>query len=343
LKKRGAIQSLTILVNWGFAILLALSLIVPYVPPSRFYNISLVSLIVAPLMLINALFAIYWIFVRVKHSWISLLVLSLALLQFGWVFGFGPGNTAKDHRYSLTVTSYNVRLFNAYEPKPDTVEVKHVMQEIRERKPDILCLQEYYHEHTDFSHYPHRFEHFKGKNKLGHAIFSNYPILKTGAFDFPNTGNNTIYADLNVDGQRIRVYNLHLQSIGISANLNYLQESNSDQLRHQLARAFIRQQEQLEEILRHARTSPYPVILSGDFNNTPFSYIYSQAAEKFKDAFNEAGTGFGITFWFEFVPMRIDYIFASPFFDVLEFETVGNSFSDHYPIEAKLGWPSKEP
>jgi endonuclease/exonuclease/phosphatase family metal-dependent hydrolase len=328
-------------INWVFAILLALSLIVPYLPPSRFHNVSLVSLIVAPLMLVNLLFVLWWTFVRIRRVWLSLVVLLLALLQFGTLFAFGAEQPLADSRSELKLTSFNVRLFNAYEPKPDKQEVSRVMQKLLARGPDLLCLQEYYREHVDLQSFPYRFEHFRGKNNLGHAILSRYPIKATGAFDFKDTGNNVIYADIEVDGQYIRVYNLHLQSIGISANMDYLQQSDSQVLRHRLARAFVRQQEQLEEVLRHAGVSPYPVILAGDFNNTPFSYIYREAAGKYQDAFNQAGSGVGITFWFEFVPMRIDYIFSSTFFQVLEFNTLNDSFSDHLPIEARLGWPVK--
>lgn len=338
MKKKGFFVRLAILVNWCFAILLALSLMVPYVPPSSFYNISLVSLFVAPLMVVNGLFLIYWIFRSAKHSLISLVVLIFAVLQFGMLFGMGPDKKAAVFKDSFTLISYNVRLFNAYEPKPDTAEVQRVMDAIIMRQPEVLCLQEYYREHGDFDSYPYHFEHFKGQNKLGHAIFSKFPIVSSGVFDFPDTGNNVIYTDLDIEGQRVRVYNLHLQSMGISANINYLQQSNSDVLRHQLAQAFIKQQRQLEQVLKHADSSPYPVVLAGDFNNTPFSYIYHKTAVNFKDAFKQAGTGLGITFWFEFVPMRIDYIFTSTFFQVIEFHTIEESFSDHFPIEARLGW-----
>jgi endonuclease/exonuclease/phosphatase family metal-dependent hydrolase len=36
--------------------------------------------------------------------------------------------------------------------------------------------------------------------------------------------------------------------------------------------------------------------------------------------------------------MRIDYILASETFEIVNFETIKKTFSDHYPIIAKVGW-----
>ncbi|WP_392347230.1 hypothetical protein [uncultured Polaribacter sp.] len=48
-------------------------------------------------------------------------------------------------------------------------------------------------------------------------------------------------------------------------------------------------------------------IVCGDFNNTSYSWMYTKISTNKKDAFIEAGKGFGQTYnyWF---PMRIDFI-----------------------------------
>lgn len=78
--------------------------------------------------------------------------------------------------------------------------------------------------------------------------------------------------------------------------------------------------------------------MGGDFNNTPFSYTYHTLQAGMQDAFVERGHGLGTTFLFDSYPMRIDYILVSPQLNVLSFETVKKSFSDHYPISATVGW-----
>ena len=57
-----------------------------------------------------------------------------------------------------------------------------------------------------------------------------------------------------------------------------------------------------------------------------------------QDAFRERGNGLGTTFLFEKYPMRIDYILASEALEILSFETVDKSFSDHFPVRATVGW-----
>jgi endonuclease/exonuclease/phosphatase (EEP) superfamily protein YafD len=126
-------------------------------------------------------------------------------------------------------------------------------------------------------------------------------------------------------------------SLGVLPSVNSLQEGDKKKLYSRMTLAFEKQQEQVETILAHINTSKYPVILAGDFNNTAFSYIYRKLQEGMKDAFVEKGNGLGTTFRFDSYPVRIDYILTSETLKVLDFETLDETFSDHFPITAVLG------
>jgi endonuclease/exonuclease/phosphatase family metal-dependent hydrolase len=241
-----------------------------------------------------------------------------------------------------------VHLFNITE-KDSPVDVSETISEILgSSKPDVVCIQEYYRDKKlDFSSYPYQYIHFRKKNDgkggfkenyLGHAILSKYPIIDKGAFDFKDTYNNALYVDIIKSQDTIRVYNLHLESTGVLPKVSYLQDSDSKKLLGRVSYGFMKQQSQIEEVLAHKAKSPYPVLLTGDFNNTPFSYIYGEMKKDMKDSYLERGNGLGTTFLFDSYPMRIDYIFASETFEVLSFETIKKTFSDHYPIIAKVGW-----
>ncbi|MDD4848141.1 MAG: endonuclease/exonuclease/phosphatase family protein, partial [Bacteroidales bacterium] len=82
--------------------------------------------------------------------------------------------------------------------------------------------------------------------------------------------------------------------------------------------------------------SPYPVIVCGDFNDTPGSYSYQQVSKGLKDGFLEAGQGFGQTFNGDIPLMRIDYIFHNDHFQATDFQVHINHYSDHYPVSAFL-------
>ena len=105
-----------------------------------------------------------------------------------------------------------------------------------------------------------------------------------------------------------------------------------------MSSGFMGQQTQVQELFAHKATSPYPVLVMGDFNNTPFSYVYREIKKNMKDAYLERGNGLGTTYLFDAYPMRIDYILASESVDIVNFETIKKTFSDHYPIIATVGW-----
>ena len=81
-------------------------------------------------------------------------------------------------------------------------------------------------------------------------------------------------------------------------------------------------------------TSPYPIILCGDFNDTPTSYTYKQLSEGLNDSFSNAGLGIGQTYNGKFPTLRIDYILHSPEFELNSFKTTDVNLSDHFLLLA---------
>ena len=276
-----------------------------------------------------------------KQFLLSFVVLFIAYFHFNPFFEISSEGDATKYNNTLSVLSYNVRLFNAYEKNTSKEDViKEFAALLKMENPDIVCIQEFYAEYAfDMSNYPYQFIHFKEPgNRLGHAIFSKYPLVNKGGFDFKNSYNNTIFADVIVSSDTLRVYNLHLQSIGILPNVDFLQKRGTDHIKKRISETFVEQEVQIDQILKHKAKTKYPVIMAGDFNNTPFSYAYKELQRDMKDAFLERGNGIGTTYSFVSYPMRIDYILTSKTFDVVRFANVKKTFSDHYPVSATLGW-----
>lgn len=327
-------------VNWLAVLLLLACFVASLMPPASFPYFNLLSLAVSPLILINVLFAIYWIF-RGKRRFVpSVLILILAFLFFKPVV-WNTAQRVQDKQKSLSVLSYNVRLFNAYEKEPEPQQVRaRFAQLIASHNPDVLCIQEYYEPNSvDFSSYPYRMIHYKDStNVLGHAIFSKYPLVNQGGFDFEGTYNNTIYADVVVGRDTLRVYNFHLQSIGILPSLDFLQARGAERLSEGISAAFVKQQQQAEQIVRHREQSPYPVLMAGDLNNSAFGSIYNLMADGLDDAFLQAGNGVGGTYIFGFYPLRIDFILSDSQLTVTDYATLERGLSDHKPIITTLQW-----
>lgn len=322
-----------------FALLLLLSLVLPYISPKNFPYISLLSLTVSPLILINGLFLLYWI-IRLKRKFLlSAIVLLLAYFGFNTFYKFSSETESSQNSNSLSILSYNVRLFNLHKNGENNSQ-EIITKLISDEQPDVICFQEYFRNRTvEIEGYPYKYIHFKNdKVYFGHAILSKYPLINVGAFDFPETLNNTLYVDVVKGSDTLRLYNVHLKSLHVLPTVDYLQHENKSKLFKRLGDGFQKQQEQAEEILAHKMTSPYPVVVAGDFNNTAFSYVYRKMNENMKDAYVSHGKGLGTTFKFDSYPMRIDYIFTSETVDVLDFKTLEETFSDHYPIKATISW-----
>lgn len=319
--------------------------VLPFLAPKIFPLLSVVTLFMPVFFILNAFFFLYWGLQLKKRMMLSGLVLLIGITFINKFYKF----TSKEYTESendFVVMSYNVRLFNLFkwQDKADIPET--ILAFINDKNPDILCVQEYSNSaHIDLKVYPHRTIFMDGDQiKTGQAIFSKYPILDQGKIVFPNSNNNVVYADIKRGKDIIRVYNMHLQSIKISPDVNEISDNidvidkeKSQAMFMRISKAFKQQQQQAEILKENLKECEYPVIICGDMNNSAFSYVYRIIKGRLRDSFEEAGKGFGQTYRFKYYPARIDYIFADRKMQVKKFETFPEfDNSDHFPIMAKL-------
>ena len=335
MKKKSFFNSLLFLLNSLFATLLLLSYLLPYISPKSFSLLAVISLFVPILFIINFLFFIYWLLKLKKQLFLPLLVLII-----GW-FTSSPIYKFSDHKeiqeQNLKVMSYNVRMFNYYKWNKDENLASKTFNFIKNKSPDVLAIQEFYASSEINFNYPYQYIKTKSKNKFGQAIYSKYPIINSGSLDFKESGNNIIYVDLLKNKDTIRVYNVHLESLSIDTNKEHFGEENNQKLLSRMQTTFKKQAFQTEQFLEHEQNWKGKKIILGDFNNTAYSWVYQKIKSGKKDAFIEAGNGFGKTFNYPF-PMRIDFILTSTDIDINQFKTFNESFSDHFPIQANLNW-----
>jgi endonuclease/exonuclease/phosphatase family metal-dependent hydrolase len=337
MKKLGFLDKIIFLVNSLAAFLLLISYILPYIPPKRFATLSVLSLGVPLLILLNLIFLVYWL-LRVKKQ----LLLSLVVLGLGWsyvnsMYKFTASKDVED-KNNISVLSYNVRLFNRFEWLPSKTVKQDILAFLKSEDSDIICLQEYLRGNPlELDGYFNFNATYNADVKSGLTIYSKFPIINSGSLEFPNTLNNAIFADIVKGKDTIRVYTFHLQSSGINADVEELKKETSEHLFKQVSSTFKAQQEQVDLFLKHKAECKYKTIVTGDFNNTAYSYIYKKIkGDQLIDAFEEAGNGFGTTYEFKFFPLRIDFILADEAFTVNSFKTYDVKLSDHYPIKADL-------
>ncbi len=335
MKKLSLLNKVIYFINNIFALLLFLSIAIPYIKPKSFPVISVLSLTVPFLIFAHFLFIIYWVINGVKKQFFLSAICILLTIFFSYFpYKFNGKKSVNDS--DITIMNYNVHLFNRY----NWIKTKNISNKISDfitqNNPDIIALQEYYSSAKSDLKFPYKYVKLKGKSEFGQAIFSKYKIINKGSLDFKETSNNAIFIDILKAEDTIRVYNLHLESFGIEIDSLELTENNSKKLLNRLATLFAKQQPQVEQFLAHKKKCKYKMIICGDFNNTAYSWVYRKLKGDFKDTFLQAGRGFGKTFDFHNYPLRIDFILVDDKFDVQEHQNFNVKYSDHEPILAKL-------
>lgn len=357
-------RSVLFLFNLIAIALLLLSYLGAYVSPVHISFVSFLGFGFPLFWALNLFFFIFWLLKRRKRLVFSLILILLTWSQWHGVFKLSGSKNIDVEKMGnpVSIMSYNVRMFDKYVWTGDKETPQKIYQFIKEQNPDILCLQEFYVNNKNpqysenniiskFKQYKYKHLEYniitKSGRKYGLATFSKYPILSTKPLFFENTTNFSIQTDISVNGENIRVFNNHLESIRLQKeNYNFidsLEFKNETERRKgvydifkKLNIAFAHRALQAETIGRHVENSPFPAVVCGDFNDTPVSYVYRKVRGKLKDSFIESGSGFGGTYNGNLPSFRIDFIFHDPSFNTYNYKREKVELSDHFPIMTQL-------
>ena len=336
MKKKSFIDGLLFLINSLLAAALLIAYALPYISPKTLPILAILSLAVPFLITINIVFILFWWLNFKKYFLLPAIVLALG---FGYLSSFYKFSEKEIFlKDDVNIMSYNVRMFNYYKWNDDSDLAQKTFDFITEQNPDVLAFQEFYESDKISFKFPYQYIKTKSKtNKFGLAIYSKYKIINSGSLNFKNSANNAIFIDILKEKDTIRVYNIHLESLKINPNKEHFGEQNSEKLIGRLKKTFQKQAAQTIQFLAHEQQWKGKVIICGDFNNTAFSWVYNKISSNKKDAFVEAGSGFGKTFNYTF-PVRIDFILTDPSIEINNFKTFDVKFSDHFPIQARINW-----
>jgi endonuclease/exonuclease/phosphatase family metal-dependent hydrolase len=331
--------------------------------PEKFIFPAYFALVFPIAIFINIAFVVFWI---VSRKWFFLLSLSILLfsagkinntfpVHFGQSKAISSNNTIKILTYN-TLMSGRLKKYTAKRPN-------RVMKYILDSDADIVCLQEFTVSKKKefltiddimhlFAKYPYkhiRYRLYEKSNLHGIATFSKYPILNKKDIEYPSGFNLSIYSDILIKGKTIRLINNHLESNKITDNDRVMQSSLKDKFSaenlkgitlhfsHKLGIAYKLRAHQAEAVAGVVSSSPFSVIVCGDFNDVPVSYAYTTVKGNLKDAFAETGNGLGWTFNDRYYHFRIDYVlYDSSAFTPVEYKTDEVKYSDHYPVFCKL-------
>lgn len=177
---------------------------------------------------------------------------------------------------------------------------------IKKQQPDIICFQEapdngYYHPDSirqAFAYAPYR----SISRRTDHspvAIYSRYPI-------------HQVKTAITAPGKTLKVRAKAAKDLILKMKDNYRKRAD-----------------QADSIHAEIERSPYPVLVCGDFNDTPASYTYRQIRKGLTDGFRDCGSGYQYTFRQLYKLWRIDYVFYSKPLKGHECYSPEKSYSDH--------------
>jgi len=324
-------------INIFVVILTFLGLAALLVSPEHLAFLHQIGLFMPWLLLFNFVFFLFWIFSRKWHLFLSLICLLISLSASKSFIGFHFNQTDIDH--SLGIISFNCNNFNLSNNIQNFVRSWDQLSQY-----SVFCVQELTEDlipevkkNTLYNY------HVSHKAKV---IFSKTPIIDQGFMQFDNSVNGCVWADISFENRKFRIYNLHLRSNNITRsteqlihNIDLNERSTWDEIRSvflKYGKASVVRIRQMEQILDHMNASPFPVVICGDFNETPLSYFYQMIDRKMIDAFKMKGLGIGTTYAGSLPGLKIDYIFVDENFEVQTHQIIREKHSDHFPVLSRL-------
>jgi len=261
----------------------------------------------------------------------------------------------KESKNELTVMSCNI----GWDLPNDSHE--RFAQLLTEQKPDIVCIQEFSTKQRQYLYsalediYPYQNWSNTTTDYGGGAILSQIPfehkeVMKITSLYFEKKPATITRSVISIDGKKIDIFNCHLYH---SANyiLERIYDGKKISFYYRKAQiGYMRHRDEAARLAAKIFPVDRPVILTGDFNDTPNSWVYELFDDKLKNGFATAGWGLGTTYgeyslkqraphelsFLIIDVLRIDHIFCSRQFEIKKAHVLPFSDTDHKPQTVQL-------
>ena len=351
-----------ILLNIIVGILFLLSCCNAFLHPDKWWYIALLAFFFPLLLVFLIVFSIFWLFFSPRYALISALCLLAGWQNIHAFFGFslaGHDFTRKDSTH-IRIMTWNVRRWDEFSSKKNGSNLHRLpmLELVGRQNADLLCFQEF-SEPADTAKsnirfisnrlgFPYFFfsRDYRSpgrKYETGVIIFSKYPIVARIQAHFnKDTLQKTeslIAADIDINGQIIRIFTTHLQSVLFKSkdfrNVEIIQNAEdsmleaSRSLAKKLKNALGLRGYQADTVRKQLDMCSYPLVICGDFNDVPNSYSYFHIRGNLQDAFIAKCFGIGRSYKQISPTLRIDYILPSREFLVVQSMKLSSPYSDH--------------
>ncbi len=332
----------------GISIICYLSILVP---PTVFWPAVFASYAIPVLLVFHGFLMLLFLFWRRNLLIFPIMALLIGLPFIHNTISIEGTDEPKNHSFSML--GFNAKLFRQY--KIYNEFSKDMIKWAANDNSDIKCFQEYSTNHLSedlnvtkqiaekgYNHFVFsaKMDPDVAYNNPGLAIFTKFDILDSGVVwqDY-GSFNAGIFADIRIGKDVIRIYNIHLASM----RLELYRYKDTHNYYRKIIRLLLRlkhgaekRSSQIDLLINHAKNSPYPVIICGDFNETPYSYNYFKLKRHFSNSFEQAGNGFGFSYHSILFFLRIDHQFYTEKIKAIDYRVDRKMrISDHFPIRSR--------
>lgn len=333
--------------------------------PEDFYYTTYLSLAFPIILAVNAVLLLFWI---IQWNKVGIITVAALVISSGSIFLYSPLHiipAKAESADTLSVMTYNVHYFGQLIPhKPGSPNP--VIEYIKKENADIVCLQEYAYgfnkkflqsEDIDTAFakvYPYRKVWLKDNaySAAGVACLSKYPITDSEELFPEKEINGASLYRISIGDRKLALLVNHLESNKLSIEdrsfFNYLTKHIEEtdtllpevkkHLAWKLTAASRIRASQADVIAEKIKELGEDVIVCGDFNDTPQSYVYSKIRGELGDAYAKTGTGPGITYNADRFYFRIDHILYGKGLRPIYTKIGDIKDSDHYPLKALFEW-----
>ncbi len=308
---------------------------------------------VFPIFLVaNLVVLLLWLMVKWRRVWIPIAAFVLA---FPSIRIFMPlHSSSQPPEGCIKVLSYNVAAYGGnyrYNQAMDTI-----FGYLKQQKADIVCFQEDMTvKFNPVEHFPELYPYndtvhvtppgYPLINAVG--IHSRFPIIRRERISYESLANGSVAFFLQIGADTVIVVNNHLESTHLSTDdrQRYKAMMRGDMDRastkeetrlilDKLSKAMAQRAEQAKAVSRYIEQHRgYPLIVCGDFNDTPISYVRRTIAQGLTDCYVDTGNGLGLSYNQRGFNFRIDHIMCSSHFKPYNcYVDDKMDASDHYPI-----------
>lgn len=326
-----------------------------WLPPQEHPEYSYYGLMFPIFLAADALFILFWLIFKWK---MVLLPIVGMLLCADSTRAYFPVNLPMEPpKGSLKILSYNVMGFGkdnqiAWEENP-------ILNYLLTSEADIICLQEAQKRLIDNAldsitqFYPYHNAELKADNYM--VCFSKFPIDSVREITYPSKTNHTYVYQIRVGADTLLVINNHLESYKLSMadkadyksiieNYKHPERNNSESkylgLTEKIATHDSVRGLQADSVAAFLHDNQHRnIVLCGDFNSSPISYVHHRLTDYLDDAYTRSGNGPGTSYNRSGMYFRIDHILVSPHIKSYGAQVDKSiAMSDHYPIFCFVKW-----